>query len=587
MIEFHSEQDFQNWLSDQPKEVSAILALRMALRVLPLLDGEIYTQYINGDKFILALFRTIAISTIGSFGYNRDAALNDINAAIFGMSEADINLRGHEGMFSGHLNTTRGPLYANNPVINSAHQSQKVALKNAIKIRDILLHAVAQAAQTITGSDQFHAAELSAKVANHASLAAVIADLSENPDIWKTISLDADCIEKGITAEELSRLSLRHLQDPYSIAAELSWLNLKKMLLKLNPNWLFWLDWYDDLLLGGLYSNSYEEALITLTRKDWEKPPEEVNAQLMALKAEFEENEPNKNLSDQMPPPTLGDIPDQDLQGVIIVERQDRVFDFSNEILSVDFLSDPAVKSLLPELQKALSNAIEKSRQNNLAKVKLERSLIEFRAFLTENAASLNLEDVQVLFWAKGIALRGVLSDEKTAAINKDPEQPWLEPEFIRPVEVVVQFFNVLNGKTKRGDELDQNSRNPEPDERARDASELIDKISQMLRECPEIFARGLPDFLDDLGEISDNNDSINNGTEGVRKKTTENLLIVIAKKIITLLSAGIAVAQAAQHLSKINIFLAKAHFEILAFLEFTSTKLKQIYQYILNFFGS
>ncbi len=384
----------------------------------------------------------------------------------------------------------------------------------------------------------------------------------------------------------LAKSGLFHYEVPASHSGESRWAEFKEELLEHDPNWSYWTDWYDARLKGGPQSQAFEKALLTLTNEEWEKDPAEINAQLSALKKEFEREQTEAQSEPENTAPTIDDIPAQDRQGAIIIESDNGVLDLSDKALSGEFLDDPIVQSIIPNLKEAISVALEKISHNNLANFRLKEPIQNFQATLEKHEASLNSEISQVELWVKGNALRGHLRDEKSAFSNKDPDQPWLEQGYIQPFEQIVQLFNVLNSKTKRGDELDENSRNPEPRQEPSDITEAINNIADALREFPDQVTARVPDLINDLSTISNGDDAISAGARRTREKTTKNLLTALATKVLKYLAKIGPVISGVAVLGELGLFLSKLKYEIFAFLSYASASLLPVFQFILSVLG-
>jgi len=106
--------------------------------------------------------------------------------------------------------------------------------------------------------------------------------------LWQNLSLDAGRIDNNMPPDALAKAGLFHYEVDGSREMEAHWHEFKDFLLKRDPNWSFWTDWYDACLKGGPQSESFEKALLILTEKDWNKKPADVNAQLVALQEEFD-----------------------------------------------------------------------------------------------------------------------------------------------------------------------------------------------------------------------------------------------------------------------------------------------------------
>jgi hypothetical protein len=198
-----AREEFRHWLALQPRSWSVVIAMRAALRVLPLIAGD-KIRARTAETFMLPVFRAIAISRFAAVCPNREIDANDV-ASVDAVAGAATSA-------------------ASDAVYADAHIAAHTAL-------------------TVYASD-------AASAAVNAVATAISADASGVATaIWNDVSVLKD---GRWTPEQLGHagLWLTGIADrPRKIAD--AWAKMSAQLRGLGNHWQVWIAWYDEVLEGS------------------------------------------------------------------------------------------------------------------------------------------------------------------------------------------------------------------------------------------------------------------------------------------------------------------------------------------------
>ncbi len=249
-MEFKDSDKLGNWLEGKPPEFSVVIASRIALRMVPVLD-ELFVVTGLGKKpsqLLLPIFRAMALPFVaGKF-------------PVEGKEVADA--------------TTYATAYA------TAHTAAYATAHTAARAAARAADAASAAFVAIDAASAARAAVAAARAAFVASAAFAAVDAA-----------DANLLEGGIAPEMVARRPL--WPDKNMGGLEEQWRELKKNLLALNEDWEVWTDWYEDILAGrnraGLPDGLAEELELKIALRDnewWERGAAAVNKDIKAWTVE-------------------------------------------------------------------------------------------------------------------------------------------------------------------------------------------------------------------------------------------------------------------------------------------------------------
>ncbi|MBL6638574.1 MAG: hypothetical protein ISP37_09710 [Planktomarina sp.] len=133
------------------------------------------------------------------------------------------------------------------------------------------------------------AANASSSAADFASAAASADDVAGQAYVWESLSADVQRIEDGMRPADLVQAPLWPDAPMPRTLAE-NWQRLRDVLVRDDPNWQFWIDFYEGILAGGAYAPAriaLMDKVAQMSEEIWEKPAREVNAHIAGMYQEF------------------------------------------------------------------------------------------------------------------------------------------------------------------------------------------------------------------------------------------------------------------------------------------------------------
>ncbi len=259
-VQINSPDELEKWLEDKPKSWAQAIAVRAALRIIPVLI-HVYRE----ETFDEELLDHLTISIL------RACFISDV--AVVGLS-SEIKL----------------------VVIHAAGNAARVAARAAVLaeyVRDAA-NAARAAAYAAYAADATNAAVLAGsgvQAADHAAeFAANVGDFSRAAYVTDAQWLDG----QGDRRDAAFLLASQPLWLNVDSSFGYEWRELVKNLLADDFNWKFWIDWYQSKLDGtahnGLRGGNRERLYLEITQfpnELWEEGAEVVNAKIAELLADL------------------------------------------------------------------------------------------------------------------------------------------------------------------------------------------------------------------------------------------------------------------------------------------------------------
>ena len=133
------------------------------------------------------------------------------------------------------------------------------------------------------------AARAAAPAADAAANASAADDVAGQAYVWESLSADVQRIEDGMRPADLVQAPLWPDAPMPRTLAE-NWQRLRDVLVRDDPNWQFWIDFYEGILAGGAYAPAriaLMDKVAQMSEEIWEKPAREVNAHIAGMYQEF------------------------------------------------------------------------------------------------------------------------------------------------------------------------------------------------------------------------------------------------------------------------------------------------------------
>ena len=307
MADIMNGDDLEAWLKGKPPELACVLAARVALRVVPVLQYALHEM--EEDRrctIVLLSFRALAAVNCAATWPTRGVEIRNAArgaACDAGDAMADIGNAAQMSAFE-----ARDAIPDMDEYVWRLEGDAR-ALGIANRAVDAAAHAVqavvdaVDAAKGIAGLDAVYKATVDAAVAAHRAVDGVHgnseffnffnesekddeaeANIAEHiAEFWKAVRLDVECLESGTSAGDqpevaVSGLSERALWlDGTPVWAGRQWADLKDRLPE-KERWWVWIDWYEARLVGRVSDANLEFDRVKIPKDDWERGPAHVNA---------------------------------------------------------------------------------------------------------------------------------------------------------------------------------------------------------------------------------------------------------------------------------------------------------------------
>ena len=505
MAEIKNEEDLKQWLIGRPVEVSRVIALRCALRVLPLINKGLETTEQFGyqaarDK-LLPVFRAyssvLAVSLFPNMAENLTPfVLSPLSANIVAVAVAS----------SESVSSTA------NLVVSSAFDAD--CTRSALTLDS----AAATAAAT---------ASASARATHVGGFAASLAEAG----IWRAIEMDCGVLERGSSTGNLANSQLWPLGQPDWFVN--SWAELRTLLTSLGDDWQVWLDWFQRRIEGTVVDEKLESRRVLIPDQDWLKGPAHVNALIRKLEEErareISEGKAQSARPPKIPPQARG----------IEWQRDPTTQAFEPKASSVKRAKRETtdLALMLPHLQSCardLETCITASVSNSLKDAILPRAEA-YRKAIDVPVREISIDAVH----AEGVRLRN--AHERLKADIAAEETPQIAHNIGEAFDSVIALHGPFVLGTKRGRELDQ---------RARDHNRTREQDLAYKQKAQEFAAKvnatsGLV-TTDGQSLLKEVNDEIATGpfperSTALAENVNQNLLVSMSKAVVLGPVGGVA----------------------------------------------
>ncbi len=244
--EIKDSESLEAWLKGQSREVAIAIAVRAALRAMPLAariarKGVGPQQQRELTHLAGAIFRALASARASVQDPHRTLILSARNAAGAAADSSIVAIVAAE--------VARAAMFATSAAANSA-AAAAAANPHAAGVATAAVRAFV---------DAFVSADLSASDAE--------------ADAWNQIRSDIVSVQRdGVRA---------HLEAPLWQQPEPRWVrpavDSLQAALPGDENWVVWIDWYEQRLRGGTRGEDYELVFATVPEEEWDKGPAAAN----------------------------------------------------------------------------------------------------------------------------------------------------------------------------------------------------------------------------------------------------------------------------------------------------------------------
>ena len=178
------------------------------------------------------------------------------------------------------------------PYVYDAPPRQKIDEDPYYEILKYIFRRSISAHMVTIGSNTLRKSAADAADAAFASAGASFVSAADNdPDtvVWAPLSAEVERIEAGMRPADLVLTPLWG-DAPRPEVVETKWQDMKAALLRDDPNWQFWIDFYEGILAGGADAPeriALMDKVAQMPEEIWEKPAREVNAHIAGMYQEF------------------------------------------------------------------------------------------------------------------------------------------------------------------------------------------------------------------------------------------------------------------------------------------------------------
>jgi hypothetical protein len=256
--EIRDRSSLRNWLAGQKQSVIIALAVRAALRVVPITVPERHQIAIGHTSvFLASAFRATAVARTELTG---SIAFEELRSARTSMAGSTAS------------------------AAKAATESAAWCVEAAL--RDLqgnpINEAAASAIESSVAAATFEAATLNAAEpigsGRDSDLLGDVAGADSSVTMWSEVKADAEAAQSsgfGILVD----LPLWTFGGPHW--ANRSWHELKSALPR-KEDWWVWIDWYQMRLRGGSLGEAYERVFALAPQREWDKSPAAANAWIRA-----------------------------------------------------------------------------------------------------------------------------------------------------------------------------------------------------------------------------------------------------------------------------------------------------------------
>lgn len=263
LAEIRTIEELEAWLTDKPRDVATTLAVRAALRILPI--------------------AAMAYGPELEEGFFSDLMLPIFHATAAAWATAAIALDSETARAAGDFSLSLAANVALDVV--EVSQAATLAASAAFYAADDQIAAISEATEAFAFvaplPDQeapIGEFELNAALLNAATGA------QTDHSFWIALSIDAARLSEGASTSIIARSPLWPNRQPDRLLS--LWRYLKTTLHRDEQNWEVWTDWYEARLTGKRSNKKLEIARATIPDEIWKQGPAVVNARIKELIAE-------------------------------------------------------------------------------------------------------------------------------------------------------------------------------------------------------------------------------------------------------------------------------------------------------------
>ncbi len=342
MLNIKGFASIKTWLSIRPNNWGQVLAHRCALRSLPILNNETRNQNLNSP-----LTDSILIYC---------ASANLISGIAIGLPKSSIHLKGTQFEIQ-----SSAKIRSNKEVIDDA-------------IYSVLFAAIFSLSASITNTNTV--------IKAYTSISNALDSLKKKDyqnSAFEALKHDVNWLDENIEAEgNPSELLSLPLWKTANKEINIDWLNLSKYALKLDPNWLFWIEWYQAKLDGDLHpglskaqQDDFYYQIATLPNEIWQEGADVINQLIAEMLVEFKKEHEGIIFDDRKKTEPLSlEIPPQNKNALQFKTNEEGIIELDtganeNELLNdqdaidrhneVDFLANELISSYDPNSSSANS----------------------------------------------------------------------------------------------------------------------------------------------------------------------------------------------------------------------------------------
>jgi hypothetical protein len=285
MGQITNQEELKAWLKDKPHKWSVAIALRCALRVLPIATNP--ARHNNNEapsEHIFMMFRALSVSSASRY-LSPDKMKKATRAAGNHLYSLQPTVGFRSNLF--YVLRTSEATVDTSSASGSAAEAAELATAAEIATfrgtRSVDAAAYAVGAAGDSDADAIYAnANITATTANAA------AEASDADAIWQSVTLDADFLESGNSHKALLSQPLWQGTIPTLIAPEIA--AMCKTLPCSPDGFGLWLDWYERRLAGAptgfalppVQDQEMYRRLVAQNDDWWQRKPAEVHAEIQS-----------------------------------------------------------------------------------------------------------------------------------------------------------------------------------------------------------------------------------------------------------------------------------------------------------------
>jgi hypothetical protein len=495
MVEFSTREEIEHWLgriqpAQRQRAIGAALAVRAALRVVPLLNAEFDLHTDVRDVVLTEIILPVFRATLIAWTAARYPA--------------------HQEKFQAAAAANIGP---RDPTTEAATPASDYTLESIFAALRVMEVPISNCVTTVG---------YAVDRAIHAGAEAAARE-GEGPPGAGAVSCDedAEAIDSGLSAVEVAGNPLWPTGAPRWAAG--AWQELKAILLSSPDDWEVWTDWYEARLAGdtGYRSNEQlEVARATIPDAIWRLGPSDVNAEIKRLSEEHDwakklPYRPGRFIPQIRSAEGLS-IPEQDRTGTrFVMDAGGRI-----DVLQIPPVPDDLQRFHYGEMRRK-AEALAELGQMLGAIALAVKGILEALPECIEDASVDRL-------WSRGNTLRRRHDAHvRTVDNNLGPDPARMHPLVAATLGDFIDSFNVYVIGDPRGLELDRVRLGPQDREAARKIATLAAPIARAVTEAKSLATPAAQEALSEQVDAAiDAPDDINGDQAAeLARKTAGNFV--------------------------------------------------------------